>query len=138
VTSPRNIPAGLPRNLANATVPFVLRWRLMQHRTFEDRNGVVWRVARIPADAPDSGEVRDRRRRPRGARPPEPTIERLTDPITAWLHFASRSENRIVSSVPSGWLTLPEAELEDLLAYSRPFSRKDRLRWNAFLNRETS
>lgn len=92
----------------------------MQHRTFKDPTGVVWRVSEIAADAHNAGEERERRLRPRSASRSKPKGKRLATRPHAWLYFESKSERRRVSSVPNRWMDLDDEELEDLLAYSRP------------------
>jgi hypothetical protein len=92
----------------------------MQHRTFEDRTGVVWRVSEIPAEAQNADEERERRLRPRSPLRSSPKGKLLATRPHAWLCFESKSERRRVSSVPNQWKDLDDEDLEDLMAYSRP------------------
>ena len=101
----------------------------MEHRTFEDRNGVRWRVAEIPAESPLGAEGRERRGESRGSRK-TPSGEMTTRPH-AWLCFESALERRKVSSVPNGWALLDDALLEDLLGGGEALSRRDTADCNA-------
>ena len=92
----------------------------MLHRTFEDRTGVIWRVSEIPADAQNTNQERERRFQPRSAKRSSSIGKLFTTRPHAWLYFESKSERRRVSSVPNQWKELNDAELEDLMAYSRP------------------
>jgi hypothetical protein len=95
----------------------------MHDRTFEDRTGVVWRVSEMPADSANGDEARERRRQLRSALRLSPKDKRLTTRSHAWLYFESSADRRRVSSVPNRWMQLSDAELEDLMAYSRPLGR---------------
>jgi hypothetical protein len=100
----------------------------MQHRTFADRDGVVWRVSEVPADTRDSEGKRERRDTPRSSLRSSTKGKLLATRPHAWLYFESKSERRRVSSVPNRWEHLDDEELEDLLAHSRPVSKRPALK----------
>src|SRR2546430_15638295 len=89
-------------------------------RTFQDRLGVVWRVSEISADARNENEDRERRVRARSAKRSSSAAQLFVTRPHAWLYFESKRERRKVSSVPNRWKDLSDAELRDLMAYSRP------------------
>ena len=96
---------------------------VMEHRTFEDRTGVRWRVAEIPGESPLGAKGRERRGETRSARK-TPNSTMTTRPH-AWLCFESASERRKVPRVPSGWALLADDLLEDLLGRSEALSKRD-------------
>jgi hypothetical protein len=94
----------------------------VQHRTFQDRVGVVWRVSEMAADDGNENEERERRAPGRSTERSSSDGQQFTTRPHAWLYFESKRERRRVSSVPNRWKDLNDEELEDLMAYSRPLS----------------
>ena len=99
----------------------------MAHRHFTDSRGDEWLVfdvtprledrrtrdRRSSADSAEAPERRGEDRRLTVGSPPPP---RLTK---AWLCFERGLERRRLQPIPENWLSLPDAELENLLGLAR-------------------
>jgi len=77
----------------------------MPHRVFVDSLGRTWEVWPVPAQSGGGSS------------------KRLT---SSWLVFETRGEKRRLSSFPTNWTTLTDAELEQLCRQAReaPVSRR--------------
>jgi hypothetical protein len=104
----------------------------MAHRTFTDAGGVEWTVYDV-IPRTDDRRAEERRRDPEGdigtedRRQEDRRIEighlpsRLTD---GWLCFESAGDRRRLQPIPAEWMSMPEAELHDLLGQARPAGRR--------------
>jgi len=93
----------------------------LSERRFTDRNGTAW-VVTEQVDVSLAMEPRERRAQPRSQSRPSAKAKRLSTRTLelAWLRFESARETRRLSKFPSDWRELPEDELEDLLADTKP------------------